>query len=180
MGAPCNICENEDNALVPSFNALKKSNIELLSNACNLDVIVVCETWFNDNVSNDNVMINGFNEPYRCDRADGYGGVAIFASEGLDSIRVPDFEISGLENVCIKITTSIYNIYVLGIYRSPSLNAASNAIFLDKFETGIKKIKYNINHNDVLLIGGDLNVHCNAWFATPMLLKKMVNFLHKR
>jgi hypothetical protein len=53
--------------------------------------------------------------------------------------RMHNFEIIGLEKVCIRITVSTYNIYILGIYRSPKLFPASIDDFLCKFESGVKK-----------------------------------------
>jgi hypothetical protein len=50
------------------------------------------------------------------------------------------YEIIGLENVCIKIPVSTYNIYILGIYRPPKVAQALFNDFLDKFELGVNKI----------------------------------------
>ena len=124
------ICENEDNLTNPSTNTIKKHNIQNICNTCDLDIIIVCETWFNDNVENINVNLSGYNEPVRCDRNDGYGGVAIYYSNNLSAIRVPELELDGFENVCIKITNFTHNIYVLGLYRSPSMSKDKNKRFL--------------------------------------------------
>ena len=39
------------------------------------NLIAFTETWLNPSIKNENISLSGVQEPFRCDRLQGYGGV---------------------------------------------------------------------------------------------------------
>ena len=77
--------------------------------------------------------IPGYNDPYRCDRQDGYGGMAIYASTKLNVRRCEQFEMGTVDNVVIKIELMKHSVYVLGLYRPPKVSNSRFTAFINEF-----------------------------------------------
>ena len=129
-----------------------------------VDVLVVTETWFNNQVVNTQVKLDGFNEPLRCDRADGYGGVAIYTNLRLGTTRYPECELPNYDSVCVKVQEDKVNVFVLGLYRPPKLSRPEFDVFKNQLQQSIENIQRIANEKDLIVLTGDINVHCNAWF----------------
>ena len=69
------------------------------------DVFGVSETWLNANISNDQLIISGYNSPLRNDRV-GYrgGGVAMYIANHLPYARRCKYEHAGIELLWVEIT----------------------------------------------------------------------------
>ena len=127
------VTDNDNVLSTPSANQVKLENLRILANDENIDVIVISESWFNENVLNSYVNIPGYNDPYRCDRQDGYGGMAIYASTKLKVRRCEQFEMDTVDNVCIKIELKKHSVYVLGLYRPPKVSNPLFTAFMNVF-----------------------------------------------
>ena len=153
-------------------NRVKLENLRLVTSAESIDIVVVSESWFNDSVNNEFVSLPGFNDPYRSDREDGYGGLAMYTSSNLKCERIESLEIKNFNNVCVKVCLGNCNVYVLGIYRPPTVGKAAFDGFVKEFDESIRKIYSEIRNNDILIVTGDLNVHCDAWYPTISTSKR--------
>ena len=84
------------------------------------DIFGYTETWLNDAISNNDLRIAHFKDPYRCDPDTRSGGVAIYVRDTLETIRRRDLEVKDLECVWIQVKVYSHNILVCGIYRPPN------------------------------------------------------------
>ncbi|CAC5359724.1 unnamed protein product [Mytilus coruscus] len=152
-----------------SFDSLLKSNrtkldeIEfVLCNEFQYDVICISETWLKPDISFEDIKIDNYNI-HRRDRADGsgYGGVAIYVSDRLYSMRRQELGIQGFEFLCIEVKTKDKSILVSVCYRPPTITANERRKFIDSFTAVVENIK---SHSpDVCLILGDFNDWCVSW-----------------
>ncbi|CAG2184386.1 unnamed protein product [Mytilus edulis] len=111
-------------------NRTKLDEIEfVLCNELQYDVICISETWLKPDISFEDIKIDNYNT-YRRDRADGfgYGGVAIYVSDRLYSMRRQELEIQGLEFLCIEVKTKDKSILVSVCYRPPNVTANEDRI----------------------------------------------------
>lgn len=132
-------------------------------NLYDFDILCFTETWLNQSFSDDQIVLNGFQKPYRCDRVGRIGGgVIVYCKENLISSRRNDLELGGLECIWIEIKTK-QDIYLIGtFYRPPNSdnnywNLIEQSIDL-AVDTKIKSIiitgdfnenQLNINNNKV-------------------------------
>lgn len=99
----------------------KVDELRLATASCPFEIIILTETWLNENISNDEHFGNNFNA-YRCDRSrltsekrDG-GGVLIAVNASFHSERmfIPDSD--QLEHICVKIEIGLSRIIVFAVY----------------------------------------------------------------
>ena len=84
-----------NNKMVDLHNLLRSENY---------DFIMVTETWLRS-VTNDGYLIGG--EPYhvfRCDRSDGFGGVAVFYKNSINVNKVDIHVVPGIDMICMEFT----------------------------------------------------------------------------
>ena len=115
------------------------------------DIFVFTETWLNNEINSHNLKITNYSEPYRHDRTDRAGGVAIYVKDNLACKRRLDLEIQDLECVWVQVRSYGHNILVAGIYRPP--NAGQN--YWTLIQESIDRAR-NTNINDIVILG-DLN-----------------------
>lgn len=85
------------------------------------DIITLNETWLDKNTSSQDILLQGFQEPFRRDREENrYGGVIIYAKNHISCKRRQDLEVQQIE--CIWIECFIYKIkFLIGtFYRPPN------------------------------------------------------------
>ncbi len=118
------------------------------------DVAVFTETWLNDTIQSDSIVISNFSAPHRLDRQGRIGGgVAIYVRDSLTSIRRHDLEIANLEAVWVEIKLKTKSILVGGFYRPPN----SNSDYLDRIHVSIDRALNTSIHDIVIL--GDFNLN---------------------
>ena len=71
----------------------KIDTLEIESSA--YDIVCLSETWLNSDITNSSISFPGFHEPFRKDRDDGYGGVAIYVNERLIVKEMKTLNIDG-------------------------------------------------------------------------------------
>ena len=112
-------------------SALHKMDI-LGSELSNFHVICLSETWFNSNMKDSDVMLDGF----RNDRiTDNHGGVAVYVKSNIACTRRTDLEIQGIQCVRIEIRLNCKRLLIGTFYRPPNsdqlkLEAIVNSIDL--------------------------------------------------
>ena len=113
------------------------------------DVYVFTETWLNDGINDSQIKVVNFNDPFRCDRDDRSGGVAIYVNENLNATRRRDLELNGLECVWIQLKLRGHDILICGMYRPP------DAINWNLIHESVDRAK-STHIQDIIIIG-DLN-----------------------
>lgn len=101
-----------------------KPKLDLLDiEAQSYDILVFTETWLSPTINNEDLHIQNFCEPFRCDRRDRVGGgVAIYVREGVIARERPDLSLNGLEALWVEITIQHKKLLIGGIYRPPDSN----------------------------------------------------------
>ena len=122
-----------------------------------IHVLAVSETWLSSLDSDGEIILPGFQAPFRKDRNTKGGGVCIFLSNQLSGKRRGDLEDPELELLWVEIKLSGYHrsLLVGCCYRPPQ----SGKLFFEKLEATLNKV---INQ-DILLLG-DFNAKNSEWF----------------
>lgn len=118
------------------------------------NLVGVCETWLNSNISDDCVNIPGF-KIIRNDRGHRGGGIAIYLDVHIDlKCEVLKTTSSGaIEEVWIKLILSKTTIIFGTLYRPPSGGFPE---FLTCFEESLAQFLPDCNH---IICGGDVNIN---------------------
>jgi len=131
------------------------------------DILAFTETWLNSETPNNNISLNTYLPPFRCDRNNRIGGgVMVYVKDYINAIRRSDLEVQGIESVWIEIKHRKNRILLGTFYRPPNL---ANENWL-KIEHSID-LAFNSQCKH-LLITGDLNEN----LLNP-LTKKIKNIL---
>ena len=78
----------------------------------NYDILVFTETWLSPQISNDDLLLENFDPPYRQDRhAKVGGGVAIYIASGIPSCKRNDIIQGDKEGICMKYPFSHNDFY---------------------------------------------------------------------
>lgn len=115
-----------------------------------LNAVLLSETWLK---KKNNINFTGFNI-FRCDRDDGYGGVAILLRNNFTYVQTPNFyNINNL--MCISISVKIcksLKVNIYSIYAKPNLKISTRewVRFFDSLEKPF-------------IVGGDFNCHHTGW-----------------
>ena len=118
------------------------------------DVITVSETWLSDDISNEQLLIPGFQPPIRCDRShQAYGGVAVYVKNNLVCKFRPDLTVPGLEAVWVETRLGQEPLLIGTLYRPPGAPVA----YWNLIDQSIQ-LAGNTTSKYILL--GDLNADC--------------------
>ena len=141
----------------------KLLELSSLTNEYHYDVIGLCETWLDDSIPNDRLLIPGYSEPLRKDRNRRGGGVLLYFSESLPVVHRSDLEINGLELLWIDVKLRNESILIAECYRSPSQNSSEElTLFFEKFQSSLDLASSIPNSSIVIL--GDLNGPNRYWY----------------
>jgi exonuclease III len=132
-----------------NVSGLKNKLDLVLADLGSYDVIAITESHLTPNIDNAQILFEGFNEPYRCDRQQAWGGVCVYVSRRFAAIRRCDLECPDLEMVCIEIQ-DVPKTLIYTIYRPPNTPIAKWQNINDIIELGME-------NNCNLIIIGDLN-----------------------
>lgn len=122
-----------------------------------MDIITISETWLTENDSDDNLTLNGYQNPFRRDRQAqngtvGYGGVLAWVSNDIACKRRLDLELPDIEAMWLEIRTTNKKFLLCVAYRAPGMQSL---LFWEKMQESINLI----NSQDIfrILVTGDLN-----------------------
>ena len=136
-------------------------NEKVLSIECELansfDIITISETWLTENDLDTNLIINGYQNPFRRDRQAqngtiGYGGVLAWVSNTIACKRRSDLEQPDIEAMWLEIRSNNNKFLLCVAYRAPGMQST---IFWDKMQESVNLI--NSHDKLKILIAGDLN-----------------------
>ena len=121
------------------------------------DIILLTETWLNENIDDNKLKLTNFGPPFRKDRGGGRtgGGVLIYVKENIPCKRRHDLENPNIESLWIEIMIQ-KNKFLVGLfYRPPDSDASSwdhiNLTIENALNMGINKILITGDLNDNLL-----------------------------
>ena len=80
------------------------------------EIICVSETWLDNTISHDVVKLDGY-QTYRKDRNRHGGWVAIYVEESVPSKILDDFDIAGVELVCIEVYKNNKSFFLWVVFR---------------------------------------------------------------
>ena len=86
----------------------------------NYDIVCITETWLNQNIDSNTLLLQGFHKPIRKDREDGYDGVAIYVRSNLGIIERNDLGIPTLEALWCEVHHPKLSFLIACMYRPPN------------------------------------------------------------
>ena len=91
-------------------------------------ILCIAETFLDNSITMDSIILEGFNEPLRKDRTNNGGSVVIFVTNELRYKRWPDLKDQNIESIWVEIMLNNYSILVCCFYRNDLINTPSNFI----------------------------------------------------
>ena len=173
---------NSRNKLFPS---LFLSNIQSLcskldellvfANSAKPDIIALTESWTNDKISDQQIMIPGYSNPYRHDRSDGRkgGGVCCYVKKEIPAflIDIPFDCPTQIENVWLRFPSLKLILAVL--YVPPNLKSEDYEQIVD-FIMKMCDWSTNAAGNDHPILAGDFNELPTSDFENVLGLTQLV------
>ena len=136
---------------------IKISLIEAYNSVFHYDIIVFSETYCNESIKNEDILIEGFSkEILRSDHPNGRkeGRVCLYVKENLPIKRRKDLEFTQETIVC-EISISRKKSFFKAMYRSPNQTNEEFEVFYERLQETIDRIKDKKPHCTILT--GDLN-----------------------
>ena len=85
------------------------------------DILCFTESWLNNSIPDNDVLLDGYQNPFRCDRVNRMGGgVKVYCKNNLLCTRRRDLEINGLENVWVEVSSNDDKFLIGTFYRPPN------------------------------------------------------------
>lgn len=147
---------DKSNALKIVFKNIRSLNKYLIEtknmiNMYNIDILCLCESRVNNEQSDNEININGY-DIWRCDRVSRQGGGCVIYTKKCPNIKyelILSENSNNFELIILRAKPFNSNPFLIGcLYRPPNTNAENDAIILDTLR----------EHIDVeVIIGGDIN-----------------------
>ena len=109
-------------ANVRSIRSLEKFEHIRIELTEKYDIITLSETWLTSENSSEDYSIPNYDGPLRRDRADGYGGLAVWIKSNLYSKHRKDLEDNQFENLWLEIRNNNERFLLCCLYKPPVLN----------------------------------------------------------
>ena len=151
--------------VILSRESVKIPLIQAYNSVVNFDLIALSETYLNNSISNEAILLEGFsNDVFRSDHPSNgkRGGVCLYYKENMPIKQRIDLQTIS-ECVVAEITSGRKKMFLVVLYRSSSQTSQEFGDFLDGFETMVTKIKDTKPH--CLVITGDFNCKSIKWWA---------------
>ena len=133
-----------------NIKSVKTKLNDLKVEAAHHDIVTLSETLLTKDVKNEEVLMSIFFPPFRRDRPNGWGGVAIYVKDTLFCKERPDLAVEDLEAIWIETKLKQETLLVGSFYRPPS----SRVQYWALVEESIKKA---MSTPHKLIILGDFN-----------------------
>ena len=88
-------------------------------------ILCFSETHLDTSVTTNNLLLDGFDEPFRKDRSNNGGGIMIYVSSVLKYKRRTDLENPRVETIWIEVKLKSYNVLICCFYRSDFVSLQS-------------------------------------------------------
>ena len=146
--------QNEEkhlNILHINAESLRKKVNAVEAESIGYDIVCLTETWLNPSIDNTSISLTGFQQPFRKDRGDGYGGVAIYVAEHIPALQRTDLDTQDLEAIWVEIRHPKLRGLFCSMYRPPN----TNVNYWNLIDESLEKARNSgIDHQFLL---GDLN-----------------------
>ena len=124
----------------------------LLNQTKEIDIICLCETFLNEEFSNEEVRLENY-QLFRKDRKTNGGGLVIYVKDSLRCFLREDLQVEGVESIWLEVKHKAQKSFLLGYtYRPPS----SNQRWMNDFEEILERV-YTESKEIILL--GDFNLN---------------------
>jgi len=125
------------------------------------DILSFTETWLSPYVDSSDIMLQGYQLPFRSDRATRGGGTMIYVTSSIAAIRCNELEMGPCECTWVEIALDQKKIYFGVYYRPPGQNVTEHTEFLEAFQATLDMI-YQRNPYAIICTG-DFNDRCFSW-----------------
>ena len=117
---------------------------------CDIDVLILTETWFQDKHQSEVVGFRGF---HSCRSVGRGGGCSIYVRRELNASITHDMMVNDdiIESICVTVKVGAKELAVLGIYRPPHYDISEFNVYLNDYLSKFSSSMY-------VLVGGDLNI----------------------
>ena len=133
-----------------NIKSVKTKIDDLIVEATHHDIVTLSETLLTKEIKNDEINIPNFFPPFRRDRPNGWGGVAIYVRNTLFCKERPDLAVEDLEAIWIETKLKQETLLIGSFYRPPS----ARVHYWTLVEESIKKAM-STPHKFIIL--GDFN-----------------------
>ena len=145
-----------------------RNKISYIENiASEFTILCITESHLDNNISNNDIAIEGFSEIYRKDRNWFVGGVLVYISQNISVKRKAELKFENNELVWFEILIPNLKLRTCVVYRPPGTHSS----YWDNFDYSIEQA-LNISQN--IVVTGDLNV--DLLRETNNRLNDIINF----
>lgn len=134
-------------------------DVYLKSFSCDLSVIAFSETWLKPTTGNLEIFCSNY-QVFRDDRLERRGGgvlIAVHCSIPSSLVCTPD--VFNIETVCVRLTFSLMNIFIICAYIPPSFDPS---VYSD-FARILEAVNDLMSPRDVFIVCGDFNIPDVSW-----------------
>jgi hypothetical protein len=140
-------------------NLAYHGNIKSLRNKINyitnlieeFDIVFFTETHLNNQITDDDIAISGFDVPFRKDRNSHGGGIFMYHKSNINILRRVDLEHEHVESMWFELKTKVHPILININYRS---ELQSHTFYWQFFDLMLKQA---LDENSHIICLGDLN-----------------------
>ena len=100
-------------SIIPKLDIINGSLLDF-------DILSFTESWLNicNSISDNDVLLDGYQTPFRCDRVNRMGGgVIVYCKNNLLCTRRRDLEINGIENIWLEVSSNDDKFFIGTFYR---------------------------------------------------------------
>ena len=120
----------------------------------NFSLVSLTETWLNESIINQDLMLNNFQVPFRRDRVgDSHGGILVYVKDGIPCKRRTDLELITIECIWVEVNVRNKRVLVGTFYRPPN----SLPLILSDIENSIG-LAVDTGISDIVILG-DFNLN---------------------
>ena len=147
------------NIFYTNANDLKNKIAELsiVSSDKNCDILCITETFFNKDILDAEISIPNF-KIFRADRETGKGGGScVYVHNRVSASIVNNFSVP--DCIAVKLSCSTFDLILIVVYRSPSLNYDDNVLMINCLNDTVQKFSTD---NEIIIVG-DYNLPDLSW-----------------
>lgn len=135
----------------------------------NVDIAIVTETKFTaDKVSAEDVLIPGFQEPFRLDRSCHGGGIGVWIRSSLAAQQLVRPESGEHELMWLSLRTGEHDRLVIGATYRPGSCSDTDTTLLDHIDECLDEARCAGSR---IILAGDFNVHSESWLGSTKTTK---------
>jgi len=139
-------------------NAMKLDEINVLVAEYNFAVICLTETWLDNSIDANSILLICYRDPFRLDRNRHGGGVLAYVKNNIYCVRRIDFESPDVEILWLELKTiNSRSLYLAVRYLPPNTTSLFKQTFIKSVSTFIESLL--VDPCCCILLIGDFNDH---------------------